>query len=969
MTSACNLPEDVLCGCCDGLTQQTPQHITNRLSLSAVSYRTGTYSTFLGSMLAALSDPDLPALSRLRTRDSSDFTIALIDAWAVTLDVLTFYQERFVNEAFLRTAIDQRSVFELARLVGYVPSPGVSASALLAFTLFSATGSPDNVLIRAGTRVQSIPGPDQKPQIFETSSDLTAVIALNSIPAQTHLPWHLNPGDTSTWITGAANNISVGDALLFIASWSGRPAPNGPADLRYVSRVNIDPSSGNTHIWWNAAVTDTAKTSTADIALYIFRKKAALFGANAIDPNLLPPDTLKNIAGHPVSSSALEFLPAISFKGRSNAVLPFQILAKTGITAITPGIAPLEDVPPPDWSFIADADDVVYLDSPIRGLNPSGTLPNQLQFLALTIPGSAAIFSVISASESNPNRYALSAKTSKLTLAPTFATASGSSASSLTNFIANTRSTTAYASSDLLIPATLPRTDWGAAGAFRLAPGMIVPVHGTSLAVVGGQSITAQQPIGISGKKVRLQVIDASGARFSPAASSANLNVSSNQIFLTDAFPPTIDPAGILLWPVSTVSGVAGTLAAPAASLTLLPADMNDPLATEAALVTVVAVAGDNTTLTLGSALSGMYDATTVTVNANAVESTHGETVHEILGNGDGTNSALQFTLKQTPITYVTAAKGNGTQSTLQVWVNNLQWHEDPNILAAGPADRVFTSRVSPGASRTVQFGDGIKGARTPTGQMNIRAADRTGIGSAGMVDSGQLSQPLDRPQGVKSVVNPSPASGAADPATPDDCRQSAPLPTLTIGRIVSLEDYQNFAINFAGIAKALATWTWFGVRRGVLLTVAGANGAVLRGDDPVVLKLIAAIKAGGNPFIPLQVVPFVPVLFRIGASIKVDSFDYNSGQILAQVWSKLQAAFAFPQRRLAEQVVASEIIELIQNTPGVIATQLSALHLSAKSAPGVPPTILCASGPLPPLGAQMLLLDPASRGTIGARS
>ena len=45
-SGTCNLPEDVLCGCCAGLTQQTPQAITNRPALFAVSYRVGTYSTF-----------------------------------------------------------------------------------------------------------------------------------------------------------------------------------------------------------------------------------------------------------------------------------------------------------------------------------------------------------------------------------------------------------------------------------------------------------------------------------------------------------------------------------------------------------------------------------------------------------------------------------------------------------------------------------------------------------------------------------------------------------------------------------------------------------------------------------------------------------------------------------------------------------------------------------------------------------
>jgi hypothetical protein len=959
MSSPCNLPEDVLCGCCAGLTQETPQAITNRPALSAITYRTGTYSTFLASMLASLCDPDLPALSGLRTHDSSDFTIALLDVWAVSLDILTFYQERFANEAFLRTAVDQRSVFELARLIGYVPSPGVAASAVLSFTLANAAGSPDNVRIAAGTRVQSIPGPGKMPQVFETSSDLTAVIALNALPAQTHRPWQLNPGDVSTWITGSANNINVGDALLFIAtSSSGSPIATGPADLRFVSRVHIDTASGNTQVWWNAGISNSAILPTGNVAIYIFRKKAALFGAAAINPFLLPNDTLKNIPGNPINSTS-----TFSLAAKAKTV--------TEISAVDPSLVFFFE--PIDWVFIYDKNGIIYLDSAIAGLAAASSRPGQTQWLALTNSGVTALFSVAAATEGNPNRYALSAKTSQLTLSPNFAVLSGSPGSTLdaalANFISGTRGTTAYVGSDLLTPATLPITQWPDPTTFTLVPGMIVPVQGSSIAVVGGQNIAAHEPIGISGKRVRLQVSSGGLAFLSGANSSGILPVADNQIFLVNAFPPTIDSTGILLWSVSTLSGVSGTLSLAAANLQLLPADKADPLASEASLVDVVSVTGDSTTLSLHSALSGIYDATTVTVNANAVESTHGETVQELLGNGDGTNNALQFTLKQSPLTYVTAATGNGTQSTLQVWVNGLQWHEVANLLAAGPADRVFTSRVSPALSRIVQFGDGNDGARTPTGQMNIRAVYRKGIGSAGMVNANQLSQPLDRPQGVKSVTNPSPASGAADPATAADARQSAPLPTLTIGRIVSLEDYQNFSLNFAGIAKALPTWTWFGTRRGVFLTVAGANGAVLQGDDPVILKLIAAIQSGGNPFIPLQVVSFVPVLFQIGASVKVDTYNYDSGQVLAQVWSNLQAVFAFTQRQLAQNVVAGQIVELIQNTPGVIATQLASLKPSGEPSSGASPAILCASGPLPPQGAQMLLLDPASQGMIGAWS
>ena len=114
--SACQIPDAVLCGCCAGVAPETPQPITNRPALSAIVYRAGTWATFKASMLAALSDPVNAAIAGLRTRDDSDFSIALIDAWAVTADILTFYQERIANEGYLGTAIERPSRFVVAHL-------------------------------------------------------------------------------------------------------------------------------------------------------------------------------------------------------------------------------------------------------------------------------------------------------------------------------------------------------------------------------------------------------------------------------------------------------------------------------------------------------------------------------------------------------------------------------------------------------------------------------------------------------------------------------------------------------------------------------------------------------------------------------------------------------------------------------------------------------------------------------------
>ena len=111
----------------------------------------------------------------------------------MVLDILTFYQERLANESYLRTATQLRSLTELSRLIGYQPSPGVSAATYLAFTLKAAPGLPPDpstpaITIPAGTQVQSVPAQGQTPQTFETSADILAKPDWNALPVQTGDP-------------------------------------------------------------------------------------------------------------------------------------------------------------------------------------------------------------------------------------------------------------------------------------------------------------------------------------------------------------------------------------------------------------------------------------------------------------------------------------------------------------------------------------------------------------------------------------------------------------------------------------------------------------------------------------------------------------------------------------------------------------------------------------------------------------
>jgi hypothetical protein len=188
------------CGCCAGVGVEAPTAIHNRPGLSAVAYRIGTHGQVLASLRARLSSKDHPAIERLRTRDGDDFSIALLDAYACMADVLGFYQERLANESYLRTAGERLSLSELARLIGYRLKPGVAAETCLAFTLQEpppqapssepkqTSGVPDKVTLDVGIKVQSVPGPDEKPQTFETVESIEARPAWNALKPRTSDP-------------------------------------------------------------------------------------------------------------------------------------------------------------------------------------------------------------------------------------------------------------------------------------------------------------------------------------------------------------------------------------------------------------------------------------------------------------------------------------------------------------------------------------------------------------------------------------------------------------------------------------------------------------------------------------------------------------------------------------------------------------------------------------------------------------
>lgn len=866
------------CSCCEGLSIETPAAITNRPGLNAIAYRIGTHSRFKESLLARLTTLGLPALRDLRTRDDDDPSIALLDAWATVADVLTFYQERIANEAYLRTATERLSLRELARLIGYNVRPGVAASVYLAFTLDTAPGSPTQTTIETGTKVQSIPGPNETAQTFETMEKITARVGWNAMRPRLTTPQTVTTTMAAVRVKGTNTNLSKGDALLLVVPSSGDTVEQ----LRFVSSAVTDDKKDETTIALQPIPPVSSFTTAAPFGTGIFAANKIVLNDTTVSSVVVNKTWNQN----DLNSFALQQgfgIDALfaNIKAQLAAKLPPP---DVGVFALRKR-ASLFGNNAPDWNAMADstraryagtADPKTFSDWPLQAIGQANQIAldavykeiKRDDWVAVTRPNATVIARVQAVAEIALATYAISGKVTQLTLDTD--DAKPASMSSL-------RQTTVFVQSEPLTLVELPDT--------TAVQGTVIPLNEPVAGLTPGQTVVV------------------TGAR-------------------------------------SDLAGVQ---------------------ASETAVLASVALTGGYTVLTLAGALENSYVRDTVAINANVALATHGETTREILGSGDARVAYQQFALKSSPLTYVSAQNETGAATTLDVFVNDVRWREAPFLYGKGPRDRIFITRSDEAGKTFVQFGDGSTGARTPTGQGNVRATYRKGIGKAGNLKAGQLSLLLTRPLGVKDVTNPVAAAGGDDAETLVSARLNAPLTMLTLGRIVSLQDYEDFARSFAGVAKALATWTWNGQARGIFVTITGPDGATIAEDSTTYKNLLGAMKNAGDPYVPLRVVSYQPTPFTLQADLKIDP-DYQASIVRPQVEQKLRDAFSFSARAFGQPVMASQVLQVMHSVAGVLAVDLNALYRIGEAA--VPNARLAAAFPRAGAGgilepAELLTLDP----------
>lgn len=845
------------CECCEGITSLTPARLLNRPGLPEIVYRVGTHARFKSSMLATISGTD--ALRDLTTRKDEDYTIALIDAWAVVLDVLTFYQERIANEAFLRTAIRRRSLLELARLIGFELGPGVAAGTLLAFILDASPGSPREVTIAAGTPAQSLPTKEQVPQTFETTEELLARPAWSELrPRLTH-PQIIDSTTRRLYVAGLAANLRLGDPMLLVTA-----DDSSEQEFLRVVGVKTDAKKNWTEV--------TLEGDVLEPKPYVPPGKD--FGIISISAGSPLNEVVATVQQNAVSTSQLQAMLLLGGYRTADFVDSLANDLATPPdppTPSAPGLyalrvtaspfgnnAPLWDTTPDDWRTPETApfyDD--WEGQPITETSQGDDLDGD--------------------------------------------------------------------GSTILLERSFPEL---IAGQWIVLTGTF-QVASEDFRVYQIQSVSEQSvaDYGLSGKSSRLVLKPAPGDDAEPVSSIASYKFRETTIHAASEYLPLAE------LPIDTIEAGAETLELEAAVPDLLPGHrlllVGERLGEEEGVkgseeIELADVGqGAYTTLVFKNPLKFGYRRDTVTLYANVVPATHGESRLEVLGSGDAAIAFQRMKLTKSPLTYVSAPVPSGGVSTLEVRVNDILWREASNPLELGPNDRKYVLRRDDPGNTYVLFGDGINGARLPTGAENITARYRSGIGTPGLVDSGRISLLPRKPLGVRGVANPMGTSGAEDPETRDQARVNAPLTVLTLDRVVSLLDYEDYARAFSGVGKAKAEWIWRGGTRIVYVTVAGVDGADL--EAYTLDNLIAAINSARAPHQPWEIAPYQKLLFQISARIQVHK-DYIAEKVVAAVEEKLRQTFSFTARAFAERVAESELLATVQAVDGVVSVVLDDL-------------------------------------------
>ena len=853
-----------------------PVRAQNRSGLPRIAYRIGRYADFVEAMIRKIDAA--PELAAWTHREADDPGIALLEGAAILGDILSFYQEHYANEAFLRTAAWRESVAELVRLTGYRLAPGIGGRATLAVEVRGSVP----LLIEAGFPAKVELADVPTPADFQTDADLTAFPHLGrfNLYRARHYRSVLPAGSTTLELDSVAG---LGDSLS-LSAFALKPG----------ERLLLLPDEPG---WTRSGTTLTAQKAPQVIKV---AKVTRLFDRVLIDIE----GALNEAWNNPVTAYRI----GRSFKHFGQNAPP-QI-----VTPITEagGKVTGSSLSPTKFYRHVDASHVCSFSSSSIHLAPT-LVPLDVEVNDLVVGKQVIIQTRVSATETGAKFDLSVLRAIKAIGAGTLGFGNINGPSTLLSL------------DEALIRQTIRGSrrlsdvrDWRILEVTS-PPLTLRPVSDPSdSGFVGGNDAlryygTALQAQALAGRRLHLSHADGRSVDLVCANTVGDF--------------PIPDPDAPKMWPLSFNR----------APTPFIRADFDE-------------------------------SAPTVTVFGNLADASQGKAEREaVLGNGDNRQNFQTFPLPKAPLTYFLSNGAIPPQvPELQIWVNGRLWARVDTFYGNGPKDQVYIVREDAAGRSFVQFGDGEGGARLPSGIKNVSAVYRAGVGARGAGKPGSAPTASERPPGFDKLSLAGIVSGGADPEDLEKAREAAPGKVQSLGRLVSLRDYETETLAIPGVVTATAAWDLYAGVPAVILRVLLEAGREAEFAD-VRQAITHAQRCRGPDRFALVVEQALPRHAFLDLTYGRDP-SYRQEDVEAAIFAAFglfgdkdherSGLFGLRARRLGDVEYASRIEGRLQNIAGVVWCKLTALGLFVLPAVGSPPisdpnTLVLPASPRP-LASQL---------------
>lgn len=851
-------------------TAEFPKKIFNRPALDKIEYRIGSYSTIREHLLDQLNNSAI--LSAWSHRGADDPGIALLEGTAIVGDVLTFYQNRYSNEAFLRTADWKESVSELVQLTGYRLAPGVGGETTFAVKVKAKDDEAvSSVTIPKGfgfkAQVENKASPDGAVSAeFESKQAILAYAHLSEFELY-HSPkprQNINSGLNQLELTAVDNNkdltsissqkINEGDRILLVPeskmfdSSEKYTSDQAASEIMIVSKV--EKMVNRIVITFEGALTVNRGQK---ISAFVIGRSFRHFGYNASRK-------LNKFNGVHVKQVSTWFERKVDTlhagkRYRNNSYIDSVYYSRL-----------IKDEMP--------------LDQEVKDLASGGEMVCQGSIDFTVNSGST--------SKNKWNRPFTLVKRIKEVKVNTLQWGHVEGSSTIVKFdsqlVGNTKLKKQSADvrkivfHEVLSPKlTLNAPSTWTTGNFNESQLQYFGTYQQAKALINRQLLFAHRDTGTTQTtKITTSLSDLKLDRIDNKKDSINkwmwsLTLSQQPLFLREDF---------------------------------------------------------------------RQSNANITVYGNLVRTDQGKTESEVvLGSGDYRVPFQTFKIQKAPLTFLLDESQTPAQvPELKLYIEGILWKQVDTLFSSRADDAVYIVRQDIEGDSWVQFGDGKTGARLPSGNNNVIAVFRTGNAAAGFLEGDSKPKATGKLKELEDTYLPGEVVGGAEAEDEDKARIAAPGKLQSLGRIVSLADFEAEALAVPSVEKVRADWVApldVPLIRAVVLTKSSNTDSLNRVRNILMTynrcrgpaRYPILVESGNLHYIRLKVRVGYSAAYRpkdIKASVK--SALGSLGDEANGIYNK-KGLLAWQARRFAQDVHDSQIIGVIQQITGVTWVEVDALQ------------------------------------------